>query len=110
MTSRPFSTEILILELKKYTSRELFIKYGKDIPVYFCLYYLHESPLENKSEQVSYNEIIDNFKSIHSIEYIKKVFDIVAFNKTNTFTYKQMMNNMYCDGSCGECESNEYCF
>ena len=65
---------------------------------------------ENKSDQVYYNEIVDNFKDKYSIEHIKKVFDIVEFNKTNTFTYKQMMNNIYCDGLCGECESNEYCF
>ena len=110
MTSHTFSTETLILELKKYSKRELFIKYGKDIPVYFCCYYLHEPPLENKSVQVSYNEIVDNYKDVYSIEYIKKVFDIVAFNKTNTFTYKQMMKNIYCDGLCGGCERTEYCF
>uniref|UniRef100_A0A6C0HNR3 Uncharacterized protein n=1 Tax=viral metagenome TaxID=1070528 RepID=A0A6C0HNR3_9ZZZZ len=110
MTSIPFSNETLILELKNYTSRELFIKYEKYIPLYSCFYYLHETPLENKSEQVSYNEIIDNFKDRYSIEHIKKVFDIVAFNKTNVFTYKQIMKNIYCDGLCGECESNEHCF
>ena len=110
MTSIPFSNETLILELKNYTSREFFIKYGKDISIYFCFYYLHYPAIENKSEQVSYNEIIDNFKHKHSIEHIKNVFDIVTFNKTNVFTYKQMMNNIYCDGLCGECKSNEYCF
>ena len=110
MTSLHFSNETLILELKKYTSRELFIKYGKYISLYFCFYYLHEHQRENKSDQVYYNEIVDNFKDMYSIEHIKKVFDIVAFNKTNVFTYKQIMKNNYCDGLCGECESNEYCF
>ena len=110
MTSLHFSNETLILELKKYTSRELFIKYGKYISLYFCFYYLHDPTIENKSDQVYYNEIVYNFKDKYSIEHIKKVFDIVEFNKTNTFTYKQMMNNIYCDGLCGECESNEYCF
>ena len=110
MTIRTVSPETLILELKKYMPRELFMKYGNYIPLYFCFYYLHENPRENKGEQVSYNEIVDTFKSVYSIEYIKKVFHIVAFNKTNTFTYKQLMKNIYCDGLCGECESNEYCF
>ncbi len=43
MTSVPFSNETLILELKNYKSRELFIKYEKYISIYFFFYCLHET-------------------------------------------------------------------
>ena len=104
----PFLTEQAILDLTKYTSREFFIKYVNYIPLYFCFYELCENPLEHSRDRVYYNEIVDKFRDTYSIEHITKVFDVATFNKINTFTYKQMMNNTYCDGLCGECESNEY--